>query len=232
MKWRRAALVALLAVGADGGIAGLQTWFRRKFPSAFEPISDAATRDYEHVLIDMNQVLHHAVRKANDVEHARILVFMELNVQLQRCVPTRSVVLAFDGPGPRAKLLTQRRRRAKRRTPAGKLSSDLISPGSAFMRDMHAAVTYYACRRLQNDEAYRNVRWWISGSQVAGEGEVKPGFPDTRSVCVIGSDVDLVLQCISALPRLMSTALPSAQLQALASGAVVGGDSQVLVIFP
>lgn len=213
-----AALVVAAGPGAQGGIAGLQSWFRRKFPSSFTVAADR--RVYEHVLIDMNQLIHHAVRKSNNEEHAKILVFMELNRQLERCVPTRSVVLAFDGPGPRAKLLTQRRRRAKRRAPAGKLSPFHITPGSAFMTGMYDACIYYACRRIQSQEGFDGVTFWLSGSTEPGEGEVKlidwlnthlpepaPGAADTRSVCVIGSDVDLVLQCVSALPRLMSGVL-------------------------
>lgn len=62
-------------------------------------------------------------------------VYRDLDATLRILVPRKSVVLAFDGPGPVAKLLTQRKRRSKAsKASKYKLSGLNITPGTTFMR--------------------------------------------------------------------------------------------------
>lgn len=46
-------------------------------------------------------------RRAHSVEHAVLRVYREIDFTLRTLKPGKSVVLAFDGPGPNAKLITQ-----------------------------------------------------------------------------------------------------------------------------
>lgn len=64
---------------------------------------------------------------------------------LKICEPVKSVVFAFDGSAPVAKLCVQRRRRegTKRRSKQG-VSSLEISPGTGFMDRMASAMEYFA----------------------------------------------------------------------------------------
>ena len=79
-----------------------------------------------HILIDMNQLLHVALRRSKNEDHALTMVLKELDVTLEavlsaisvqqnnkRRQPNRhtSIVLALDGPPCAAKIVTQRRRR-------------------------------------------------------------------------------------------------------------------------
>ena len=41
------------------------------------------------------------------------------------------------------------------------------------MREVREAVEYYAVSRLQSSYKLRNIKFYVSGSNVAGEGEVK-----------------------------------------------------------
>jgi 5'-3' exonuclease len=59
----------------------------------------------------MNQLLHITLRRSRSDEHALTLLIKELDKYMEIASPTRSIVLAFDGPPPAAKLATQRRRR-------------------------------------------------------------------------------------------------------------------------
>jgi hypothetical protein len=69
------------------------------------------TETFDHVLIDMNQLLHITLRRSKSDDHALILLLKELDKCLSIAKPTKSIVLSFDGPPAAAKLATQRRRR-------------------------------------------------------------------------------------------------------------------------
>lgn len=43
------------------------------------------------------QILHVAMRKARDEDHATRRIFRDVNLTLKRCPPRKSVVFAFDG---------------------------------------------------------------------------------------------------------------------------------------
>ena len=115
------------------GIKGFRSWFESTFPNAMTPIvtefytpispkknsksqkfkndNTYHTDTFEHVLIDVNQLLHVALRRARNEGHALTMVLKELDKCLDLAQPTKSVVLALDGPPSAAKLATQRRRR-------------------------------------------------------------------------------------------------------------------------
>lgn len=102
------------------GIRGFRAWFESQFPSALTPIDKLPTGQdknhyrcdrFDHVLIDMNQLLHVCVRKSRSDGHALTLMIMELDAIVRQIEPTQSIVLALDGPPSSAKLATQRRRR-------------------------------------------------------------------------------------------------------------------------
>lgn len=109
------------------GIRGFRGWFEETFPDAvttlYHPPKRSSTKpttkesenfstDYfEHVLIDINQLLHIALRRSRTNSHALTLLIQELDKCTDIAKPTKSIVLAFDGPPAAAKLATQRRRR-------------------------------------------------------------------------------------------------------------------------
>lgn len=94
------------------GIKGFRGWFEATFPSAMTEIDNVDHSDeFDHVLIDVNQLLHIALRRAKNEGHALTMVLKELDKCLDQTRPKKSVVLAFDGPPSAAKLATQRRRR-------------------------------------------------------------------------------------------------------------------------
>lgn len=86
--------------------------FEGQFPSAVKNITpDYHTDSFDHVLIDINQLLHISLRRAKNEDHALVLTLKEVDKCLAQAQPKRSVVLALDGPPSAAKLVTQRRRR-------------------------------------------------------------------------------------------------------------------------
>ena len=186
-----------------GGIAGFQRWFLSEFPEAVIKVYDGDVDTFDHVAFDMNGLLHSACLKAKTLEHAVLRIFRELDATLRILQPRKSVVLAFDGPGPLAKLLTQRKRRLKAsRQSKYKMSGLNITPGTEFMLAVRRACEYFAADRVASSYRFKDAAFFISGSDVAGEGEVKiiewlhllRSKEPTDSLIIVGGDADLVLQ--------------------------------------
>ncbi|KAG1674232.1 hypothetical protein FOA52_013852 [Chlamydomonas sp. UWO 241] len=97
------------------GVPGFATAFRDEYRGAYVPRRSVK---FDHVMVDVNSVLHIALREASTWEQFHKMLHSRLDTILSTANPRKSVMLAVDGPGPLAKLLTQRARRAKRDKPA------------------------------------------------------------------------------------------------------------------
>lgn len=96
------------------GIRGFRSWFNTTFPTAYSPIDTTVDfEEFDHVLLDMNQILHVVLRRRQDEDKALLAMFKELDDTLKFAKPRRCVVFSFDGPPSAAKLATQRVRRQR-----------------------------------------------------------------------------------------------------------------------
>lgn len=95
------------------GIPGFTRWILSTFPQIVRVQTTSQSQLYDHVAIDVNQILHVAARKSSDRYSLIAAVFRELDAIFRSCVPKRSIFFAFDGPAPLAKLVTQRKHREK-----------------------------------------------------------------------------------------------------------------------
>lgn len=177
------------------------------------------------VAFDMNQILHQVARKSTSRQALAAAIFRELDQILKNCVPRKSIFFAFDGPGPLAKLLTQRKRRNKSKKEYANVCDSKssnsrsskyavqaidgleLTPGVDTLYFIRDAVEYWSHSRLQNDRKYRHVDVRISGSDVPGEGELKlidfcraGRLPALDSVIIVGGDADIVLQGLATTP--------------------------------
>jgi len=212
------------------GVAGLQTWMRRRFPEAFEPILTAEIGEVDCAYVDVNELIHHVVRRATDNDELVRLTLRRVSELLRATPPRRLAVLAIDGPGPLAKVFTQRQRRRKTAAKAERkqgapqgVDTLSLSPGTPFMLELSDALESFARRRvafaggLEQQPAYI-----VSGAHVAGEGEVKcvEHLLDATEECtpaelthvLHGSDSDLLLLALGRFGRryLGGTRTPSA----------------------
>lgn len=72
------------------GIKGFRGWFSGRFPSAYTEIDVTVdTEEFDHVLIDMNQMLHVALRRRVDEDRALFSMFKELDQTLRYARPKR-----------------------------------------------------------------------------------------------------------------------------------------------
>eukprot|EP01114_Cavostelium_apophysatum_P023636 TRINITY_DN8968_c0_g1_i1.p1 TRINITY_DN8968_c0_g1~~TRINITY_DN8968_c0_g1_i1.p1 ORF type:complete len:512 (-),score=99.65 TRINITY_DN8968_c0_g1_i1:1300-2835(-) len=152
------------------GVSGLITYICASFPKAvrYETTSKDA---YDHICIDLNSVVHDCCNTTPHEDFVILNLFDRLDSILKRNPPSKSILLALDGPGPAAKLKAQIQRRYKS---SGKQKFDTaqLSPGTIFMSKLKEYLVCYACYLLQKEE-YANIHVEISGAEVPGEGEIK-----------------------------------------------------------
>lgn len=173
-------LFCSLPILINGGVSGLSPWLQKRFPSAFTSIETfKPVENFDCVYVDINEHIHHQVRRATSSEELVELVLRRVKSLLRSTKPKRLVVLAVDGPGPLAKVLVQRQRRrkdaaksARKEAANGNNSVNLdklaLTPGAPFMLLLSDALEAWARER-----ASTTVSYIVSGAHVAGEGEVK-----------------------------------------------------------
>ena len=186
------------------GIKGFRKWFQDQFPNAVRNVNVSEHPDtFDHVLIDMNQILHVVLRRSTNTEQATKMLMTALDTLVLRVKPYRSLVLAIDGSPAAAKIATQRRRRfsilkntefkirnskklrmnKRERTKRMKnykceLQSLQLTPATDCMKTMESAVMYWAWQRLlsqgkPHSRLLPKVQIYFSASTVPGEGEIK-----------------------------------------------------------
>lgn len=201
------------------GIKGLNAWIHATFPGVMLSVDEHGGAAYDHVLFDLNGIVHQACRRREKEKDVLRTITNELDTLLRLFPARRTVLIALDGPGPEAKLLEQRKRRidkvlkaardaealipgsaealrreeirrleiAAGRRPAqaaakpskkrrGGFDSLQVTPGTLFMLRLRRALEYYAASRLCGVAGVwsgKRPLVYVSGADVAGEGEVK-----------------------------------------------------------
>ncbi|KAL1518607.1 hypothetical protein AB1Y20_002895 [Prymnesium parvum] len=220
------------------GVSGFCKWIEAHFPRSVQQIGLQDGGRADVVAVDMNGLLHSHLRRARSHEHAIALVMKQLIATLRFARPRAAVLLAFDGPAPMAKFVTQRQRRVKaakawRPDDAMKPTPLHATPGTAFMASVENAMLYLCHSELATFRG-KELRFYVSGADVPGEGEVKiidwliscdaNSLPTRPSVYIVGGDGDLVLQAL-VLQGWDTRVLREVPRQCRANGTVIALDS-------
>jgi hypothetical protein len=126
------------------GIPGLNKWISANFPGVMQSLQDGGksgggaraqagggrvVTPYDHVLFDLNGIVHRACRKCPSEKKVMEDIVKELDSLLLLFPATTSVLIALDGAGPTAKLMEQRKRRIDKTLKDARDAQALI-PGS------------------------------------------------------------------------------------------------------
>lgn len=126
------------------GILGLNKWISANFPGVMQSLQDGGKSGggaraqagggrvgtpYDHVLFDLNGIVHRACRKYPSEKKVMEDIVRELDSLLLLFPATTSVLIALDGAGPTAKLMEQRKRRIGKMLKDARDAEALI-PGS------------------------------------------------------------------------------------------------------
>ncbi|KAJ3190324.1 hypothetical protein HDU85_000619 [Gaertneriomyces sp. JEL0708] len=196
------------------GVPSYWSVLKAYFPKAFASTSRTS---YDHVLVDVNNLLHSAAAQATTEREFWNRLYVFLGMTLRRTHPTKSVYLALDGPAPFAKLMLQRERRAaiarKMQRTSGPQGFDTLqfTPGCRFMSKLDASLLRYGQQVVLRTRERRGVHlnFTVSGSRTPAEGEVKiyhhlvnkllkDPANSRDSFAIMGYDADLAIQALAS----------------------------------
>ena len=187
---------------------GIPFYFH-KVVRQFNPLSPCPLRltNIDYFCLDFNSVIHNcanevvsALNTKDDVNYTTIInsIITQL-VSLINIVPAKVILVAIDGLCPMAKIVQQRKRRfmnAPDPSSPKKWDSNIVTPGTQFMKDLDEALTTFCDK---NKGVFNII---FSPSSEEGEGEQKifdflrrqQCSNETKKECVIyGLDADLIM---------------------------------------
>lgn len=123
-------------------------WFKGKFPNAARVVARHEGAHFDSVFIDVNCILHPAMRAAKNEAQFVKKLYTILDKTLSQFIPDRICYLSVDGPAPLAKLLTQKARRASK---VHQLFRAVLSPFKPLVESLFKHVlTYFDCCSVLN----------------------------------------------------------------------------------
>ena len=164
-----------------------------------------------NLYIDSNSIIYDAIKqieyKSNDeIFEKKVIhwVCEKIVSYINIVQPSNTVIIAFDGVAPVAKLEQQRNRRYKTwytknyisdENQPDKWDTTAITPGTKFMDRLNKNIEQYF------DERFKNLNVIISGSEHCGEGEHKiyrhirdnPTYHYDTNTIIYGLDADLIM---------------------------------------
>ena len=176
----------------------------------------------DNLYLDCNSIIYDAyhkmeVDKIKVTENISVSIINQVIFKIEEYIslinPLRTVIIAFDGVAPVAKLEQQRSRRYKswyqnqisraiyKKEKEDVWNSTAITPGTKFMNELNYMVTNHFTYKTQLDII-------ISGSNQFGEGEHKlfdyirtnPQKHLLETTIIYGLDADLIMLSINHLP--------------------------------
>lgn len=133
------------------GIPSFFSFISPRFPQTARQIALIANKSsVDRIYFDVNNLIYTAARQSSTESRFWIHLFQQFDLIIRHYKPLKSVYLALDGPGPKAKLLTQRARRLKnsqKKSNRSEISSLQFTPGTELMDKIKQALCYYATSR-------------------------------------------------------------------------------------
>ena len=179
----------------------------------------------DNLYLDCNSIIYDAYSKMTSFDPKNETIAMTIIRQVIAKIeyyiatvdPKKTVIIAFDGVAPVAKLEQQRQRRYKsgyqndvsrqifKKTETDAWNTVAITPGTMFMSELNTTVKSHFTNKDTNENELEIL---VSGSNEAGEGEHKlfdyiRKYPEKHlnEVSVIyGLDADLIMLSINHLP--------------------------------
>ena len=196
------------------GIPSYFSYIIKNYPNIIRNLHYVHSVGMQHLYMDCNSLIYDSIRtieydplKKSDFEESVIHQVIENIKNIIAFVkPSKTIMLAFDGVAPFAKMQQQKTRRYKSQFMADKetgWNTSAITPGTEFMGLLSTRI-YSA---FKSTERYYNVdRVVVSCSDIEGEGEQKivkdlrTNSLKTDKISIYGLDSDLIMLGIFHLP--------------------------------
>ena len=206
------------------GIPAMFSYIVKNYPSIIKKYSKDILK-VDNLYLDCNSIIYDAYSKMEFdklTETVAVSIIKRVIIKIEEYIslinPSKTVIIAFDGVAPVAKLEQQRSRRYKswyqneiskiifKKEKEDVWNTTAITPGTNFMTELNAMVTEHF-----NTESYSRLKVdkiFVSGSNKVGEGEhkifdyirVNPNKHLTETTIIYGLDADLIMLSINHLP--------------------------------
>ena len=201
------------------GIPSYFSYIVKNYPDIIKKF-ETNKMNVDNLYLDCNSIVYEVYYKleATDdiVEKIITDVIAKIVSYIDLINPRRTVIIAFDGVAPVAKLEQQRSRRYKswyqnelsktiyNKTQLDPWNTTAITPGTEFMSKLGGSLTEYF-NRISKPEGPNII---VSASNVVGEGEHKlfeyirsePDKHKSETTVIYGLDADLIMLSINHLP--------------------------------
>ena len=206
------------------GIPAMFSYIVKNYPSIIKKYSKDILK-VDNLYLDCNSIIYDAYSKMEFdklTETVAVSIIKRVIIKIEEYIslinPSKTVIIAFDGVAPVAKLEQQRSRRYKswyqneiskiifKKEKEDVWNTTAITPGTNFMTELNAMVTEHF-----NTESYSRLKVdkiFVSGSNKVGEGDhkifdyirVNPNKHLTETTIIYGLDADLIMLSINHLP--------------------------------
>ena len=206
------------------GIPAMFSYIVKNYPSIIKKYSKDILK-VDNLYLDCNSIIYDAYSKMEFdklTENVAVSIIKRVIIKIDEYIslinPSKTVIIAFDGVAPVAKLEQQRSRRYKswyqneiskiifKKEKEDVWNTTAITPGTNFMTELNTMVTEHF-----NTESYSRLKVekiFVSGSNKVGEGEhkifdyirVNPNKHLTETTIIYGLDADLIMLSINHLP--------------------------------
>jgi 5'-3' exonuclease len=166
---------------------------------------------FHNLYMDCNSIIYDAIRNINTKEPAlesRLIsqVISNIEAYILKINPSNTVIIAFDGVAPFAKMNQQKTRRYKsafmakvEKTSSSEWSTSNITPGTQFMSELSKQMMV-AFSKMESK--YNVKKMIVTGSDETGEGEhkifkyIRDNTHFEQNVMIYGLDSDLIMLAI------------------------------------
>jgi 5'-3' exonuclease len=207
------------------GVVSYFIYIVKNYPNIIKKYNKSSL-NVDNLYLDCNSIIYDAYAKMKTDTITESIattiiknVILKIEYYIETIEPKQTVIIAFDGVAPVAKLEQQRSRRYKSwyqnemtRDIFKNLNPDpwntvAITPGTKFMTDLNTCVTAHFAK-YQSPSSMKALNIIVSGSNQVGEGEHKlfdyirknPEKHKDQVSVIYGLDADLIMLSINHLP--------------------------------
>lgn len=186
---------------------GIPSYFSqiiKGYPQIVRSFPHHSKTKFHNLYMDCNSIVYDAIRALNGpVNETKLIqeVIAKIEAYILKIGPSDTVMVAFDGVAPFAKMNQQKTRRYKSSFLAAKSewSTSNITPGTKFMDELSKQLTNAF---TGSETKYKVKQMVVSGSNDIGEGEhkifqhIRENPKRDQNVLVYGLDSDLIMLTI------------------------------------
>jgi 5'-3' exonuclease len=206
------------------GIPSYFSYIVKSYPSIIQKYNETVL-NVDNLYLDCNSIIYDAYSKIEFDKLTESVAISIIKSVISKIIdyitiikPSQTLIIAFDGVAPVAKLEQQRSRRYKswyqneitkniyNKNKEDPWNTTSITPGTKFMSELNEMVTSFFNKDIESK--YNITKIIVSGSNYVGEGEHKlfdyirknKDAHFTQKTVIYGLDADLIMLSINHLP--------------------------------